>query len=428
VEFCGEKTWLTGRILSALCIAAADCSGSVLALPPVPLTQQVQGAAGGIQVWPGGDASLPQLPHRGVQTGDEDQALDLGGRQPDTNQKLGKKTLVNNFCIGIASNQAYCTSCHIGYGWKDNSFDSLAEENVDCLVCHDTTGLIASRPGWPGIRLQEMEFRRLRRDPAPVDLNKVAPESRQVQPLQLRRLPLLWRPRRRCEDGDLDTSLEAADADVDVHMDATGLDFTCATCHTTTGHAVPAAVTRRLPRMSRGRCCAACWACAIRPPANPVTAVGRIRPKRWRRSNPCRVSPRCRWQPSSTSMARRLPARPATFPAMARGGVATKMKWDWSEAGKMGPRRQTDGGEGREGHAIYDSKKGAFVLQENVIPISWSNGEVIFTTLGDKVVKSDGYNADQPLRRQPQRRQVANLAGEGVPWRAALRPRSTRPW
>ena len=26
---------------------------------------------------------------------------------------------------------------HIGYGWKDNSFDFKSEANVDCLVCHD---------------------------------------------------------------------------------------------------------------------------------------------------------------------------------------------------------------------------------------------------------------------------------------------------
>ena len=35
---------------------------------------------------------------------------------PNTNRMLGKKTMVNNFCIGIASNQPYGTSCHTGYG------------------------------------------------------------------------------------------------------------------------------------------------------------------------------------------------------------------------------------------------------------------------------------------------------------------------
>ena len=53
---------------------------------------------------------------------------------------VGKRNLINNFCIGIQSNWPRCTSCHAGYGWKDDSFDFTNELNVDCLVCHDTTG------------------------------------------------------------------------------------------------------------------------------------------------------------------------------------------------------------------------------------------------------------------------------------------------
>jgi hypothetical protein len=63
---------------------------------------------------------------------------------------LGKKTMVNNFCIGIGSNQPYGTSYHIGYGWKDNSFDFSAEENVDCLACHDTKGTYRKPSGLAG--------------------------------------------------------------------------------------------------------------------------------------------------------------------------------------------------------------------------------------------------------------------------------------
>jgi hypothetical protein len=58
---------------------------------------------------------------------------------PDTGQVLGKKKIVNSFCGSITTNYARCTSCHIGYGWKDDSFDFTSEVNVDCLVCHDAT-------------------------------------------------------------------------------------------------------------------------------------------------------------------------------------------------------------------------------------------------------------------------------------------------
>jgi len=52
----------------------------------------------------------------------------------------GKKNAINNFCTSIAGNWPRCTSCHAGYGWTDDSFDFSNAENVDCLVCHDTTG------------------------------------------------------------------------------------------------------------------------------------------------------------------------------------------------------------------------------------------------------------------------------------------------
>ena len=54
----------------------------------------------------------------------------------EKNQKLGKKNVLNNFCLSIEQNQQYCTNCHVGYGWKDKNFDFTSEENVDCLVCH----------------------------------------------------------------------------------------------------------------------------------------------------------------------------------------------------------------------------------------------------------------------------------------------------
>ena len=39
--------------------------------------------------------------------------------------------------------------------------------------------------------------------------------------------------------GDMDSSLASPEKELDVHMDATGLDFTCGTCHKTSSHDVP---------------------------------------------------------------------------------------------------------------------------------------------------------------------------------------------
>ena len=46
----------------------------------------------------------------------------------------------------MKSNEARCTSCHAGYGWVDDNFDFDNPENIDCLVCHDQTGLYKKFP------------------------------------------------------------------------------------------------------------------------------------------------------------------------------------------------------------------------------------------------------------------------------------------
>ena len=35
----------------------------------------------------------------------------------------GKKDILNNFCIAIPTNEGRCTQCHIGYDYKDASYD-----------------------------------------------------------------------------------------------------------------------------------------------------------------------------------------------------------------------------------------------------------------------------------------------------------------
>jgi len=74
---------------------------------------------------------------------------------PDTGQVLGKQNVINNFCIAIQSNEPRCTSCHVGYGWADDSFDFSSEENVDCMVCHDTTGTYKKFPTAAGYPVTE---------------------------------------------------------------------------------------------------------------------------------------------------------------------------------------------------------------------------------------------------------------------------------
>src|SRR3972149_5774629 len=77
---------------------------------------------------------------------------------PQTGQKLGKRNVINNFCLSLQSNEPRCPSCHVGFGWKDSKFDFTSETNVDCLVCHEQTGTYKKFPvdaGPPNSRSEE---------------------------------------------------------------------------------------------------------------------------------------------------------------------------------------------------------------------------------------------------------------------------------
>jgi octaheme c-type cytochrome (tetrathionate reductase family) len=290
-------------------------------------------------------------------------------------QLLGKKHVINNFCTSAASNEAYCNTCHIGYGWKDNTFDFTAEVNVDCLICHDSTGNYRKQPGLAGnVVTKAMEF--------PPGSGKM------VKPVNLRKIAqaVAKTSRDNCgachfyggggdgvKHGDMDSSLASPDKELDVHMDALGLNFACATCHLTEGHQVPG--SRYAPSaQDRGG--------------------AHLRGKAYT-SNPTTCQS-CHGQAPHSANAKlndhtdKVACQTCHIPRYARGGVATKMSWDWSTAGRMGPDGRPLTKKDAKGRVIYNAAKGDFVLGENVVPdYIWFNGKVKYTLFGDKVEKSD---------------------------------------
>ncbi|MEJ2595398.1 MAG: cytochrome C [bacterium] len=71
---------------------------------------------------------------------------------------LGKRNVLNNFCIGTRSNEGTCTRCHIGYGWQDKNFDFTDPLNIDCLVCHDQTDHYRKEKGGAGYPKAEVDL------------------------------------------------------------------------------------------------------------------------------------------------------------------------------------------------------------------------------------------------------------------------------
>ncbi len=137
---------------------------------------------------------------------------------------LGKRNLINNFCTGILSNEATCNRCHIGYGWADNSFDHSNPYNIDCLICHDNSGLYDKARGGAGY-------------PAPwVDLGEVARQAGPPGKDNCGYCHFYGGGGNNVKHGDLEVALLTASREVDIHMSVEGAGLSCIDCHQTTNH------------------------------------------------------------------------------------------------------------------------------------------------------------------------------------------------
>ena len=296
---------------------------------------------------------------------------------PATGQRLGKKNILNNFCISPQSNERFCTACHIGYGWKDNSFDFASEENVDCLACHDTTGEYSKPPGKAGLPADYVKLKKV--------AQKVGKTSRDT----CGNCHFYGGGGNGVKHGDMDNSLVMPDEELDVHMDALGLDFTCATCHVTSSHKVSGSRYAPTAAETKGiqvrgekddRNPATCRSCHGATPHQEDEIIG----------------------VKLNGHTDELACQTCHIPTMARGGVATKLSWDWSTAGKLTPDGKPLVKKDKHGHAIYHGKKGDFVYGEDVPPeYVWFNGKVKYTLLGDKIEKTDGVTPINQFEGSP---------------------------
>jgi octaheme c-type cytochrome (tetrathionate reductase family) len=284
------------------------------------------------------------------------QAQDLNGGK---NVHLGKKNAINNFCISISGNWARCTSCHIGYGWRDGGFDFTDAERVDCLVCHDTTGTY-KKPG-PAAGMPAGFTGNGELDKKPVDLLNVAQN--------------VGNPGRdnclvchgnggggdNVKHGDLESSLSRVGRDIDVHLGTDGQDFTCQTCHTTDNHKIKGNAMVVSPNGNNHVFCTDCHD-----------------------QQPHRES-------LLNSHGDTVACQTCHIPEYAKV-LPTKLYWDWSAAG-----RDMEAATDEYGMVTYDKKKGEFVWGKNVIPAyAWYNGRGSAYLPGDKIDPSEPTFLSRP--------------------------------
>ena len=288
-------------------------------------------------------------------------------RNPETQQKLGKKHVINNFCTAVESNQKFCAACHIGYGMENDKFDFTAEENVDCVVCHESTGTYRKVPGLSGHpTYKDMEFPphsgKIVKAP---DLGKVAQSVGKTSRANCGACHFYGGGGDAVKHGDLDSTLKDPPKYLDIHMEKKGLNFSCGTCHMTSAHQVPG--SRYAPTA-----------------ADTKDALPHMRGKA-DTSNPATCQSCHGTKPHPAKMAKlnehtgKIACQTCHIPEFARG-QATKMTWDWSTAGKLTPEGKPITRKDSAGRNAYDSKKGDFTWEDHVIPeYIWFNGKVNYT-------------------------------------------------
>jgi octaheme c-type cytochrome (tetrathionate reductase family) len=258
--------------------------------------------------------------------------------------------------------------------WKDDSFDFTSEANVDCLVCHDTTGDYRKLPGLAGHpAYEQMEFppKSGKKVPA-VDLQDVAQKVGATTRNTCGTCHFMGGGGDAVKHGDLDTSLKNPARYLDVHMDAKGLNFSCGTCHATKGHNIPG--SRYTPTGKdgghlhmRGKV----------DESNPATCQS-CHDDKPHKANTILTN-------KLNEHTEKLACQTCHIPQYARA-KPTKMTWDWSTAGKLTPEGKPINIKDATGHDKYDSKKGDFTYESHVVPeYIWLNGKVKYTLLGDPV-------------------------------------------
>ncbi len=245
-------------------------------------------------------------------------------------RQIGKKNLLNNYCIGITGNWPSCTKCHAGYGWEDESFDFNKETNVDCLVCHDWSGgYIKGKAGMPD---------------KSVDLQASAQSVGYPKRDNCGSCHFFGGGGMGVKHGDLHVALNTPDMEADIHMG--GNDMLCVDCHKAPKHAISGRSIAVSVDSRNGIDCTTCHKGEIHTDKRIQSHLKRVA---------CQTC--------------HIPTHAVRAP--------TKMDWDWSKAGD--PSRKEDPHE-------YLKIKGEFIYGQSVVPeYRWFNHTADRYLVGDKI-------------------------------------------
>ncbi|MGI9233857.1 MAG: tetrathionate reductase family octaheme c-type cytochrome [Woeseiaceae bacterium] len=282
----------------------------------------------------------------------------------------GKKDILNNFCIAIPSNEGRCTQCHIGYDYKDATYDFSDPDNVDCLVCHDQTGTYAKAKTTAGLPEPGVDLALVAQSVAAnsgvptidncIDCHAKAGGGDNVK------------------HGDLSMSLANTTRDFDVHMGTDGADLECVACHQVARDADGNLLSHGIGGMpyhsvDEGvmKQCDDCH--GDRFNIHVGTTVETVLNFAGHDALACQV---------------------CHIPTFARN-TSTKVEWYWADAGQDVDPVPVDAATGRP---TYDKKKGTFVWANDVRPaLRYFNGKYTKFLIGE----NDQYTSLPAMLAEP---------------------------
>ncbi len=255
---------------------------------------------------------------------------------------LGKKNIINNFCIGTQSNIQSCAKCHIGYDMKEDETSFTDPTNIDCLVCHDQS-------------LTYVKGANLAGDPAKsVDLSVAAKSVGKPTRDNCGVCHFYGGGGNNIKHGDLDNTMFHPNREIDIHMDEAGPNLVCVDCHTTKDHKIAGKIYSIATMNTERSKCEDCH--TNTPHINEIINEHTLK----------------------------VSCQTCHIPIYSKGS-STNLYWDWETAGKL-----KDGKPFMEedslGNHIYKSIKGSFTYGRNLVPeYIWFNGTAEHYILGDKI-------------------------------------------
>ncbi len=282
---------------------------------------------------------------------------------------LGKTNVLNNFCIGVNSNEPLCSKCHAGYGYANKEFDFDNQNNIDCLVCHDATNTYSK-----AAPSKANNFTGAGYPDSKVDLRHVAQHVGFAKRENCGHCHFTGGGGNNVKHGDLEIALlsehTGLNAKIDVHMGRGHgeQNMQCTDCHTTEHHQISGQLYSVASSNNNHVTCVQCHTEA------PHKSKLLNQHYRTIACQTCHIVEYAKVQP-------------------------TKIIWDWSTAttmdaeGKpMGVTRLADSVYTHDGVLYenvivqFDSKHGTAVLGQNLQPeYIWFNGTADHHLLTDKI-------------------------------------------